>query len=57
MMTKDEIQRLLADRRLDVVSDATGVHRSTIAKIRDGKQENPTVTVLQRLSDYLEGNR
>jgi len=55
MLDLDEIKRLLADRRLDVVADATKLHRNTIARIRDGKQSNPKYFVLRKLSEYLEG--
>ena len=55
MLTLNEIKRLLADRRLDIVSSATGVHRNTLAAIRDGKNENPTLRTLQGLSDYFTG--
>lgn len=55
MLDLDEIKRLLADRRLDVVAEATNLHRNTIARIRDGKQENPKYFVLRKLSEYLEG--
>lgn len=55
MLDLDEIKRLLADRRLDVVAEATNLHRNTIARIRDGRQPNPTYFVLRKLSEYLEG--
>lgn len=55
MLTLDEIKRLLADRRLNVVSAATAINRNTLAQIRDGKNENPTLRTMQRLSDYLAG--
>jgi transcriptional regulator with XRE-family HTH domain len=52
----DHIKRSLADRRLDIVSDATGVSRSTLARIRDGRQENPTYFILRKLAAYFEAN-
>ena len=55
MLTLDEIKRLLADRRLEIVSSATAVNRNTLAQIRDGKNKNPTLRTMQRLSDYLTG--
>lgn len=55
MMTLDNIKRLLADRRLDIVSAATSVNRNTLAAIRDGKNQNPTLRTMQRLSDYFSG--
>jgi len=51
----DEIKRKLEDRRLDVVSEKTGIHRSTIARIRDGKSV-PTYHVMRKLAEYLEAN-
>lgn len=44
------------DRRLDVVATATGLHRNTISGIRTGKIQNPTYSVIKKLSDYLQGN-
>ena len=55
MLTLDEIKRLLADRRMDIVSAATAVNRNTLAQIRDGKNQNPTLRTMKRLSDYLTG--
>jgi|LauGreDrversion4_2_1035121.scaffolds.fasta_scaffold50845_4 DNA-binding Xre family transcriptional regulator len=53
MLTLDEIKRLLTDRRLDIVSRSTAISRNTLAAIRDGKNKNPTLRTIQRLSDYL----
>lgn len=55
MLTLDQIKRLLADRRLNVVSEKTGLQVGTIANIRDGKTKNPTYYAMKKLSDYLEG--
>lgn len=52
-MNIDEIRSKLADRRLDIVSEGTGLHRSTIARIRDGKTV-PTYYVLRKIIAYLE---
>jgi transcriptional regulator with XRE-family HTH domain len=52
----DEVRRLLQDRRIDKVALATGLSRETIAAIRDGRNQNPTLTTLQRLMDYLREN-
>ena len=57
MTDLDNIKRKLHDRRLDIVAEATGLHRSTIARIRDGEQKNPTYYVLEKLSAYLEENQ
>jgi len=50
-----KMKRMLADRRLDVVSDATGVHVNTIARIRDGVTGNPSHKSFDAISKYLEG--
>jgi predicted transcriptional regulator len=55
-MDIDEIRATLADRRLDIVSEGSGVHRSTIARIRDGKTV-PTFYVVQKLVAYFEANK
>jgi len=55
MIDLDNIKRKLADRRLDIVSTATGIHRSTLARIRDGKNA-PTYYILEKLSAYFEVN-
>jgi transcriptional regulator with XRE-family HTH domain len=55
MMTLDKIMGALADRRLDVVSEATGVHRNTLSAIRSGKLKNPSYATVKAISDYLTG--
>ncbi len=55
MLTLEEIQVMLRDRRPSIVAEAIGVHQATIAAIRDGKNTNPTYTVIKALSDYLSG--
>ena len=54
-MDIDEIRAKLADRRLDIVSEGTGLHRSTIARIRDGKTV-PTYYAMQKIAAYFEVN-
>jgi predicted transcriptional regulator len=56
MLTTEEIRKLLADRRLDIVAKATGISPLTVARIRDGKGD-PKASTLEALSRYLEGNR
>jgi hypothetical protein len=53
MLTLDDIRERLKDRRLPVVSEATGVHWNTIRAIRDNPDANPTYQVMVKLSDYL----
>lgn len=55
MLTLQEIKLALTDRRLDVVSRATGINRATISRIRNNDDANPTYFVLKALSDYLGG--
>lgn len=53
MLTLNDIVLKLQDRRLDKVSEATGLHRNTIANVRDGKTNNPDYKVVEKLSAYL----
>ena len=53
MLTIDQIRQALADRRLDVVSEATGVHRNTLGRIRSGEAKNPSYSTVKSLSDYF----
>jgi len=52
-MTLEQIRQGLKDRRLDKVSEATGIHYNTIRYIRDNESANPTYRVMVALSDYL----
>lgn len=54
MLTLTEIRTALADRRLSVVAKATGIHVTTIARIRDGISLDPKSSVVAALSAYLE---
>lgn len=54
MMYLDEIRALLADRRLSLVAEATGLHYNTILAIRDDPNANPTYKAVKALSDYLK---
>jgi hypothetical protein len=55
MLTLEEIKGKLADRRLDAVALATGLHVNSIARIRDGRNRNPKHSTLAALSAYFEG--
>ena len=55
-MTLDEIRKALADRRIDKVMVATGLSRTTIAEIRDGKNLNPTLETVEKLVRYFRAN-
>lgn len=54
MMTLEQIQDALKDRRPRVVAKETGLHPNTIVKLRDGKNMNPTHRVFTALSEYLQ---
>ena len=54
MLTLEEIKAKLADRRLDAVAKATGLHVNSVARIRDGKNLNPKHSTVAVLSAYLE---
>lgn len=54
-MTLDQVQEALKDRRIKMVSEATGLHPNTLAKLRDGRNTNPTYEVMVKLSEYLGG--
>lgn len=55
MMTLEEIRTQLADRRIPIVAERTGLAHSTIYSIRDGRSTNPSYGILKTLSDYLQG--
>jgi predicted transcriptional regulator len=57
MLTLIEIRTALADRRLNVVAKATGIHVTTIARIRDGVSLDPKSSVVAALSAYLEARK
>lgn len=57
MLTLAEIRTALADRRLNVVAKATGIHVTTIARIRDGVSLDPKSSVVAALSAYLESRK
>ena len=56
MMTIEAIRLALRDRRISMVSNATGLHDNTIRGVRDNESANPSYKVLKALSDYLEGS-
>lgn len=57
MLTLEQVRALLRDRRIGVVSAATGLHSNTIRSIRDNPGANPRYSVLKALSDYFEGGK
>lgn len=54
MLTLEEIKEALQDRRLQIVSDATGLHYNTLRDIRDNQDANPSYKTMKAVSDYLE---
>jgi len=57
MMTLEEIRSALQDRRIDRVSESTGLHYNTVRSVRDDPDANPTHRVMLALSNYLEGKQ
>lgn len=55
MLTLQQIKDLLKDRRMGIVSEATGIHVNTLRDIRDSDTANPTYKTLQLLNDYFSG--
>ena len=54
LLSLEDIQLLLKDKRLYVVSNATGLSFPTIKKMADGKKENFTYKTIKAISDYLK---
>jgi hypothetical protein len=54
MLTLDDLRRLLKDRRLPIVAEATGIHANTLREVRDNPDANPTYKVLAALNSYFE---
>jgi len=54
-MTLQKIRDKLADRRLSVISAATGLHYNTLRSVRDNPSSNPTWRVITLLAEYFEG--
>jgi DNA-binding phage protein len=50
----DWIRGALADRRLSVVAQRTGLSEPTLRAIRDGNG-NPTIKTINKLATYLIG--
>ena len=54
LLSLEDIQLLLKDKRLYVVSNATGLSFPTLKKMADGKKENFTYKTIKAISDYLK---
>ena len=53
MLNLEQLRTALDDRNVEKVSARTGIHRNTIAAIRNGTNANPTYATMKLLSDYL----
>jgi transcriptional regulator with XRE-family HTH domain len=53
-MTLDKIKDALRDRRLDVVSEKTGISATTLSGIRAGRITRPHAATIKVLSEYLK---
>lgn len=54
MMTLDQIQAALADRKLTIVAEATGMAYDTVRRVARNKAPSVSYEVVKKLSDYLE---
>lgn len=54
MLTLDQVKEKLKDRRIPMVSRATGLSISTLHSIRDGKADDCRVSTLIALTKYFE---
>jgi transcriptional regulator with XRE-family HTH domain len=54
VLTIEEIQEALRDRRLRVVAMACGLSYPTVLAVKEGKSK-PSYETIKRLSDYLTG--
>lgn len=55
-MDLHELSAMLSDRRLSVVSRATGIHRNTLSKIRDGMVADIKLSTAKLLMEYFDEN-
>ena len=56
MLTLDEVRQRLQDRRLAVVSKATGITKPTLWRIRRDPKTNVRYDTLAKLNRYFEEN-
>lgn len=57
MLTIEQIRAGLEDRNLAEVAQRIGMNRQQLWMIATGKNSNPTIKTLKRVSDYLEGKK
>ena len=54
LLTLEEIQKQLQDKRLYVVAKTTKLSYPTIKKLADGKPDNYTYSTISKVSKYLK---
>lgn len=54
MLTLEQIQERLKDRRLYVISKEIGVSYPTLLAIARGESKNPSYRIVQLICEYLE---
>jgi predicted transcriptional regulator len=54
VLNLEEIVLRLKDRRLDAISNSTGLSKVTIINIREGRNTDPKYSTMQKLSNYFE---
>ena len=57
MLTIEEIIERLKDRNVKVISSRTGISYHTILNIQKGKNVNPTLATIKKLTSYFEENK
>lgn len=55
MLTLEQIQCKLKDRRLRIVSKEIGISYPTLLSIAQGKSRNPSYRIVQLICKYLDG--
>lgn len=57
MLSLEQIQEQLKDRRLTVISKEIGVSYPTLLSIAKGVSKNPSYRIVQLICEYLEKGR
>lgn len=55
MLTLEQIQEALKERKLKIVAEKTGLAYDTVRRVAYGHFKEPSYSVVKRLSDYLTG--
>jgi len=56
MKSLEEIVEKMKDRNVSKVAKAIGMHRQQLYRITTGKNKNPRLLTIEKLSKYLEEN-